>query len=679
VLRIRLLGQLSVAADGREVVLQPARRERALLVWLALHPGRRRRSEVAATFWPGVLDSSALASLRSALWALRRTLGSHAAEWLLATREHVGLAGPPAVWVDVVEFDRLASEGRLEQALELCRGPLAEDLDEEWIHEMRDDHRRRVGHVLARLAAAAEAASDLPAAVAWTRQEASLDPLAEEPHRQVIRRLAATGDRAAALLEYERLRSRLRDELRIVPSETTRQLAESIRAAAVPEVVTAGPAPGAHETRYATIGDLRAAYQVVGSGPRDIVYPTRSYEPIDLLWDEPIAARGLRRLAALGRLIPCDLPGWGSADVLDTTESPTLQAWMDHIGLVMDAAGSARAVLVAASEMALPAMLFAATHPARVTELVLIAPFARFTRGPDYPWGLRSAIADEYTRRYVAQIGAGPNADWLAPSRAGDPTFRRWFVRSERLGWGPAAAWPIVRIFHGSDLTGVVGSIRAPTLLLHRTHDRHVRKGHVRYLAEHIPHARLVELPGEDNLWYAGDTEALFDQIEAFLTGAQTTTTSTRVLTTVAFLEVLGGREPAAARGEHGAVLRGHIDSYGGRLIDDGPDRTLATFDGPARAIRCATGVREAVAEIGLSMRAGLHTGEVEVAGDRIGGPAVDIGAAVIDLARPDDVLVSAAVPPLLVGSGIHFQDRGTHALGDIPGQWQVLAVERHT
>jgi DNA-binding SARP family transcriptional activator/pimeloyl-ACP methyl ester carboxylesterase len=679
VLRIRLLGQLSVEADGRQVVLERARRERALLVWLALHPGRRRRSEVAAAFWPEVLDSSALASLRSALWALRRTLGSGAAEWLLATREHVGLAGPPAVWIDVVEFDRLASEGRFEEALALCRGPLAEDLDEQWIYELRDDHRRRVGHALARLAAAAEGAGDLPAAVAWTRQEASLDPLAEEPHRQLMRRLAATGDRAAALLAYERLRSRLRDQLRIAVSETTRQLAESIRAATLPEVVTAGPAPGAHETRYATIGDLRAAYQVVGSGPRDIVYPTRSYEPIDLLWDEPIAARGLRRLAGLGRLIVCDLPGWGSADVLDTTESPTLQAWMDHIGLVMDAAGSARAVLVAAAEMALPAMLFAATYPARVTELVLIAPFARFTRGPDYPWGLPPATAEKYTRRYVAQIGAGPNADWLAPSRAGEPAFRHWFVRSERLGWGPAAAWPIVRIFHGSDLTGVVASIGAPTLLIHRTHDRHVRGGHARYLAEHIPHALLVELPGEDNVWYAGDTETLFDQIEAFVTGAQATTAGARVLTTVAFVEILGPPEPTAARGEHRAVLRGHIDSYGGRLIDDGPDRTLATFDGPARAIHCATGVREAIGELGFAMRAGLHTGEADVAGGGIGGPAVEIAAAVMDLARSDEVLVSGAVPPLLVGSGINFQARGTHALGDIPGHWQVFAVMRDT
>jgi hypothetical protein len=319
-------------------------------------------------------------------------LGPRASAYLVAWREHVGLVDE--VWVDAAEFERLVADGRLEDALALCRGDLGEGIEEEWIYEPRDQHRRAVGRVLARLADAAEDAGGLQAAVEWTRQEVGLDPLAEEPHRRLIGLLAAAGDRAGALTVHRRFVERLRNELGIAPSQRLRELAGAIRAGTPPAGPADAVAAPVGDTRYAKRGELRASYQVVGDGQRDLVYATRSFEPIDLLWDDPLAACGLGRLAALGRLIVCDLPGWGSADTVDMTRLPTLQDWTDHLGLVMDATGSERAVIVGVSEAGLPALLFAATHPERVSELVLIAPYARFIRGTGYPWGVPPAVAE---------------------------------------------------------------------------------------------------------------------------------------------------------------------------------------------------------------------------------------------------------------------------------------------
>ena len=439
------------------------------------------------------------------------------------------------------------------------------------------------------------------------------------------------------------------------------------------------------ETRYALSGDLHIAYQAVGSGPRDILFPTRAYESVDLIWDDPLAAMGLRRLATMGRLITCDLRGWGSSDSVDLEAMPVLQAWMDDVGAVIDEVGSERPVIVASGEVGLVGILLAATHPDRVSALVLINSFARFLRGPDQPWAIAPDVAERYLRAFREGTGRGPIAEALGPSRASEPGFRRWFTKGERLGGGPRTNATIYRVFQASDVTGALASVRAPTLVLHRTGDRHVRGGHAQLLAERIPNAELVELPGDDHLWYAGDVGELFDQIETFLTGVRADVRGGRVLTTILFTDIVGSTELAAKLGDRAwtELLGGHdelvarqVEGFRGRLVKTSGDGTLATFDGPARAIHCAAGIRDGVRSLGLSVRAGLHTGEIEARGDDVAGLAVHIGARIAGLAEADQILVSSSVPPLVAGSGIRFREHGRHAFKGVPEEWDVAMVE---
>jgi len=406
---------------------------------------------------------------------------------------------------------------------------------------------------------------------------------------------------------------------------------------------------------------------------------------MDLLWDDPIVARGLRRLRACGRLILCDLRGVGASDSIDTTRLPAMQAWMDDIGAVLEAAESERATLVAASEAALPSILFAATNPGRTAGLVLFNAYASFVRRPGTPFGAPPEVADRYVQLYREHSGRGALADYLAPSRANDQGFRRWFSRSQRLGAGPGTVTAIYDAFIHTDLSRVVSSIQVPTLVVHRESDRYVRADHARFLADHIPGARLVTLPGSDNEWFSGEIESLFDQIQQFVTGMRLAGRSDRALATILFTDIVGSSERAATIGDaawtglrnaYHELVRAHIQGFDGKLIETAGDGALATFSGPARAIYCACGIRDAAVGLGLSVRGGLHTGEIEVANEGIAGLAVHIGARVAALADADEVLVSAAVPPLVAGSGIRFTPRGTHKMKGIPGEWDVFGVD---
>src|SRR3989440_2243714 len=442
--------------------------------------------------------------------------------------------------------------------------------------------------------------------------------------------------------------------------------------------------PPTPETHYALSSGNHIAYQVAEGADRDILYVPRTTTPIDLLWDDPIVARGLRRLTTCGRLIMCDLRGWGASDSIDTARLPAMQAWMDDIAAVLDAAESEQATLVASSEAALPLMLFAATNPDRTTGLVLINAFARFLRTPETPFGMPPESAERYVELYRSISGRGPLVDYLAPTRSGEPAFRRWSTRCQRLGAGPGSAAAIYALFMRTDLSGVLPSIRVPTLVLHREGDQHVRHGHGKFLADRIPGAKLVKLPGADDEWFSGDIELLFDEIEQFVTGIRRARRTDRVLATILFTDIVGSTERAATLGDaawklvreaHDELLRSHIEGFGGQLIETTGDGALATFNGPARAIYCACGIRDAAESLGLSIRAGLHTGEIELMNGGIGGLAVHIGARVAALADADEVLVSSSVPPLVAGSSIRFIPRGIHKLKGGPDEWAVFGV----
>lgn len=436
------------------------------------------------------------------------------------------------------------------------------------------------------------------------------------------------------------------------------------------------------ETRYAVAGDVSIAYQVVGGGPIDLVYVPPGLQQVEHLWAEPRVAAFFQRLARFSRLILFDRRGTGLSDPI--VGQPTLEDQMEDLAAVMDAAGSRQAALFAQAEGAAMAMLYAATHPERTRALVLYAGMARVTSAPGYewPWDARERAAR--VAEWLAHWGEGTRFELLAPSAAGDVALRRWFARLERLSGSPGRVRETFAIGARTDVRRIVSSVTAPTLLLHRSGDRFIDVRHSRWLAQHIPGARYVELPGEDNLLVVGDTERIIAEVEEFLTGARTPPELDRVLATVLFTDIVRSTETAARLGDrawrellarHDALVRAQVERFRGRPVKSLGDGWLAAFDGPARGIRCGLALREAVEELGIELRAGLHTGECEAIGEDLGGLAVHIGARVGALAEPGEVLVSGTVKDLVVGSGIAFADRGEHALKGVPGTWRLWAA----
>jgi class 3 adenylate cyclase len=440
--------------------------------------------------------------------------------------------------------------------------------------------------------------------------------------------------------------------------------------------------PVVPETRYARAGDVHIAYQVVGEGP-DLVYIPPQLQQVEHLWAEPRVAAFFERIARFSRLILFDRRGTGLSDPI--ASATTLEDQMEDVSAVLDAVGSQEAALFAQSEGAAMAMLYAATHPERTRALVLYAGMARMTGAPGYEWPGTPAEREQRIAEIFAAWGQGSRLDRLAPSAAGDVALQRWFARLERLSASPGSLRLLFDIAGATDVRDVLPSIAAPTLVLHRRGDQVIDVRHSRYLAEHIPGARYVELEGRDNLLVVGDSERILAEVERFLTGAHTPPEVDRVLATVMFTDIVGSTETAARIGDrawrallarHDELSRGQLARFRGRAVKSLGDGFLATFDGPARAIRCALELREAVRELGVELRAGLHTGECEAIGDDVGGLAVHIGARVGALAAPREVLVSNTVKDLVVGSGIGFADRGEHALKGVPGTWRLWAAQ---
>jgi class 3 adenylate cyclase len=441
------------------------------------------------------------------------------------------------------------------------------------------------------------------------------------------------------------------------------------------------------ETRYARSGDAHIAYHTLGDGPIDVLeVPSGMYFSIEDTFDEPHWERFERSLAGFCRLVRYDFRGIGMSDPFDPSNPPTIEQSVADALAVLDDAGCKGAVVFATWSGGLPAMLLAASHPDRVRALVLMHCFARMLRAPDYPAGVPAEAFSAFTTS-MTDPGLEPMADdvgLVTPSLADDPRYRRWWQRAEHRAASPALARAQFEIVAGSDLRGALPAITAQTLVMQRAEDRINRVENGRYLAEHIRGARYVELPGRDHLPFAGDADAVLDEIEEFVTGARRAHGLERVLVTVLFTDVVGSTERAAAIGDrrwgdllnaHHDLVRAELERFRGTEIDTAGDGFFATFDGPARAIRCACAIRDAVRSLGIEIRAGLHTGEVEVADDDVGGIAIHIGARVAATAEASEVLVSRTVADLVAGSGIQFVDRGLHRLKGVPGEWQLLGV----
>jgi pimeloyl-ACP methyl ester carboxylesterase/class 3 adenylate cyclase len=435
--------------------------------------------------------------------------------------------------------------------------------------------------------------------------------------------------------------------------------------------------------RYARSGDVHIAYQQLGEGPLDLVFVPGAWSHLEVFWEEPSVARFLRRLSGFARLILFDKRGTGLSDRVDAL--PTLEQRMDDVRAVMDAVGSERAALFGVSEGGPMCALFAATHPGRTTRLVLLGSFPRLAEADDYPWGRPAKLTDAFIERIERDWGQGISLPLFAPSAAGDERLERWFGRFERLGASPGAAVALTRMAAETDVRHLLPSISVPTLILHRTEDRVVPVEAARYLAERIPGSRYRELPGSDHFPWFGDQESMLAEIEEFVTGARPSPELDRFLATVLFTDIAGSTERLAQMGDrrwretleaHHDLVRRELERYRGREVDTAGDGFFATFDGPARAVRCALGIRDAVRQLGIDVRAGVHAGECENIGGKTGGLAVHIGARVAGFSRPGEVLVSSTVKDLVAGSGLRFVDRGTHELEGIPDRWSLFAAE---
>lgn len=438
------------------------------------------------------------------------------------------------------------------------------------------------------------------------------------------------------------------------------------------------------ETHYARSGGVHIAYQVFGSGPRNVVFVPGWASHLEFSWEEPLFARFMERLGSFSRVVWFDKRGTGLSDRVSGL--PILEQRMDDLRAVMEAAKVPRATVFGVSEGGSMSALFAATYPEQVSGLILFGAFAKRVRSRDYPWAPTRREREAWIRRLEAGWGGDVELETLAPSMAHDAAFRKWFAAYGRLSVSPSAAVALAQMNTEIDIRKVLPSIHVPTLVLHRRDDRDVVVGNGRYLAEHISGAEWRPLPGADHVWWVGDADSILDEVEEFVTGERPVRAADRVLMTVLFTDIVGSTKRAKAVGDrkwahllarHDQLVRRELVRWGGREVKSTGDGFLATFEGPARGIRCALALSSAVRDLGLSVRAGLHTGECEVMGDDIGGIGVHLAARVASKASAGQVLVTSTVRDLVSGSGIGFQDRGRHALKGMSEPWRLYEVVR--
>jgi class 3 adenylate cyclase len=429
-------------------------------------------------------------------------------------------------------------------------------------------------------------------------------------------------------------------------------------------------------TQYAKSGDVHIAYQVFGEGAVDLVFVPGFVSHIENYWDEPNFARWLRRLGSFSRVIMFDKRGTGLSD--QVSELPGMDQRLDDVSAVMDAVGIERAAIFGISEGGSLATLFAASHPERSQALIIYGGFAQFSS-----WFPTQEALEGLIQYIDKNWGSGESMPMFAPTKQGDLAFQQWWGKFERLGASPAAAITLMRMNSQIDITEILPSINVPTLVIHRKDDVTVNVEGGRLLAERIPGAKYVELSGTDHLPFVGeDSDRILDEMEHFLTGETSTPSVERVLATVVFTDIVGSTARAQTLGDrawgdlldlHDKAVRKELARFRGNEVKWTGDGFLAAFDRPARAIQCALTIVNTVRALGIEVRAGIHTGEVDFLKNDIRGIAVHIASRVADLANGGDVVVSRTVKDLVAGSGIAFQDYGTYELKGVPDQWMLF------
>jgi len=497
--------------------------------------------------------------------------------------------------------------------------------------------------------------------------------------------VSTTGGSEETLIVHERTTARIvvettddDDDVREIKA-----IPASARVIDVPQLESAFPRPP--ETMYARSGDVNIAYQVIGDAPLDLVFVMGWVSHMEYFWREPRFARFLLRLASFSRLILFDKRGTGLSDRVPINQLPTLEQRMDDVRAVMDAVGSERAALCGVSEGGPMCSLFAATYPEKTLALVMIGTYAKRIRDAEYPWGPTQEQREQFFEVMRKQWGGPVGIDERAPSVADDPEFRDWWATYLRMGASPGAALALTQMNAEIDVRNVLPSIRVPSLVIHRSEDQCLKVEEGRFVAERIPGAKFVEFPGNDHLPFVGDQDAILDEMEEFLTGVRHPAEPDTVLATVMVGRIVGVKEHVERLGKDRwlellrrlhAHLTKEIEWFRGREIDLVENRLLAIFDGPARAIRCAAAITEYASRLGVETCTGLHTGECEIVDGQVSGVAAQMCVCVANEAEPGEVLVSSTVKDLVAGSGISFEDRGTHMLAGC-GECRLFAVRR--
>jgi DNA-binding SARP family transcriptional activator/pimeloyl-ACP methyl ester carboxylesterase len=717
-LRFGVLGLLQ-AVRGDQPVRLGGVRQRALLALLLLHANELvRLDQLTEALFGEQQSESAVQALRVAVLRLRRALVDEPGDTL---RTHPGgyvlTASPEQFDLAMFEHRLHSARGRLaaddparaakllRDALALWRGPPLADLAliEAFQSEIRRLEALRLLALMERIDAdlalggAAELVPEIETLVA-------ADPLQERLRRQLMLALYRAGRQADALRVYRETSDLLRNELGLEPSRALQQLERSIlqrdeTLEPVRELVVeggngSGSIPSAKsfrqreladvaevsETRYAKSGEVHIAYQVVtGSGAVDLVAIPPGVSNVDLFWEQPLVARFFRGLGSFSRMALFDKRGSGMSD--RAIGHPTLEARMDDTRAVMDAVGMERAALIGYSHGGPMAVLFAATYPERVSSLVLFGTFARLLNTPGFDLGSSREQIDGFVNAWAARWGTHDTLTVrsFCPSLLGDEEYLRWINRFELQSATPADLHATMSLDCEIDVRQVLGSISAPTLVIHRTGDRITRVEQARWIAGEIPGAEYLELPGDDHFPYAGDQDTLLDAIKQFVTAHSTERAAERILATVLRIEPLdqsaGTLSRRALLDTHDRACHRELKRFEGRSVRHTGDGLMAVFDGPARGIRCAVAIVARLRALGISARAGLHTGECDRRGDDISGTPVDIAARITALAKPGEVLVSRTVSDLIAGSHIALVDRGEHNLHGAAGRWRVYAI----
>ena len=458
----------------------------------------------------------------------------------------------------------------------------------------------------------------------------------------------------------------------------------NLRTPRLPPPVTPSPSSPAPETRYVDSDGVGIAYQMVGGGPLDIVMVPGFASHLEHAWEHPKLAHYYHRLSSFARLTLLDKRGTGLSDRVSPNELPGIEQRKDDLKAVMDAARVERASLVAHSDGGPLAMLFAATYPQRVDHLVLINTYARRVSSFDHEPALSPEAYAGFARELAENWGQPIAAELLAPDSARDPEFTTWWAAALRQSMSPSAARAMVAMNAAIDVRAALPAIHVPTLVIHRTGDGATPVSGGRFIAESIPDARFLEVPGNDHFPWLGDAETILTAIEEFVTGERSGAMPNQVLATMLFTDIVSSTQRAAELGDrdwtallktHDGIVKSEVSRHGGRTVRHTGDGTLSVFEGPARAARSWRSISRRVNEIGLHIRGGLHTSEIEMTDDELSGLGVHIAARLMDLAAPDELIVSSVVRDLSVGSGLEFTERGRFPLKGVPGDWQVYGI----